>query len=381
MSINYIALLGDVADVQWGDTSVTKASYVNDGHPAYSASGPDGYLPYADFDRKGIVLSAIGARCGKTWFAEGKWSCIKNTIRLWSKTDALLDEYLYWATSSPAKWPKRGAAQPFITLSGARRIPIKIPPLPEQRRLIDVISRADSIVRTRREAEQKSKEIIPALFMDMFAGGSGEDQHVGRRREPDPIEQLGNVAEVVSGVAKGRKLVGKITREVPYLRVANVQAGGLDLSEMKYIPATVGEIDELAVRAGDVLLTEGGDFDKVGRGALLENDIGECIHQNHVFRVRVQSSKLVPEYFAAFLQTFAARKYFLKAAKKTSNLASINMTQLKNLPLPLPRLALQAEFQTQYRVCRSLVVQQSRATAVAESAFQSLLAGVFGEGH
>jgi type I restriction enzyme S subunit len=178
-------------------------------------------------------------------------------------------------------------------------------------------------------------------------------------------------------VAKGRKLAGKVTREVPYLRVANVQAGGLDLAEMKNISATEAEIKELSVAPGDVLLTEGGDFDKVGRGALLETAIGECIHQNHIFRVRVRRDNLTPEFFAAYLQTFAARQYFLKAAKKTSNLASINMTQLRSLPVPVPTLDEQAEFSDKFRQCRSLETQQSRATEQADRAFQSLLAGVF----
>ena len=84
-----VVRLGEIADVNWGDTSVTKSSYVDQGYPAYSATGADGFLPYADYDRQGIILSAIGARCGKIWFAEGKWSCIKNTIRYWSTDDRL----------------------------------------------------------------------------------------------------------------------------------------------------------------------------------------------------------------------------------------------------------------------------------------------------
>jgi type I restriction enzyme S subunit len=87
----------------------------------------------------------------------------------------------------------------------------------------------------------------------------------------------------------------------------------------------------------------------------------------------------MPEYFAAYLQTFPARQYFLKAAKKTSNLASINMTQLRNLPLPLPRLDTQREFQKRFRACRALEKQQSAATGIANVSFQSLLAGVFSE--
>lgn len=281
-----------------------------------------------------------------------------------------------------------GARMPRADMSFVMSLSIPLPALETQRRIVALLSHAENIVRMRREAEKRAKEIIPALFLEMFGnlrmnsnGGdaAGPREHGEGRREANPVVRLGDVAEVVSGVAKGRKLVGKVTREVPYLRVANVQAGGLDLAEMKYIPATADEIAELAVRSGDVLLTEGGDFDKVGRGALLEANIGECIHQNHVFRVRTHAARVVPEYFAAYLQTSAARQYFLKAAKKTSNLASINMTQLRNLPLPLPRLETQQDFQERFRACRALEKQQSDATGIADVSFQSLLAGVFSE--
>lgn len=119
--------LGDVADIQWGDTSVTKASYVAEGFTAYSASGADGKLDYYDFDRKGIVLSAIGANCGKTWFAVGKWSCIKNTIRFWSSSNRVSTEYLYFITADENFWTKRGAAQPFISQGDARNTFIVCP--------------------------------------------------------------------------------------------------------------------------------------------------------------------------------------------------------------------------------------------------------------
>ena len=72
--------IGDAFKVDWGDTSKTKSSYTSDGYPAYSASGPDGYMKTFDYASPGIVLSAIGANCGVTYFADGKWSAIKNTI-------------------------------------------------------------------------------------------------------------------------------------------------------------------------------------------------------------------------------------------------------------------------------------------------------------
>ena len=117
-----VRTLGSVADVNWGDTSVTKKSYVKDGYLAYSAKGPDGALPYYDYDRIGVVVSAIGANAGKTWLALGKWSCIKNTIRFWSTDSKLPTTYLFLATNDVHSWPRRGSAQPFISQGDARNI-------------------------------------------------------------------------------------------------------------------------------------------------------------------------------------------------------------------------------------------------------------------
>ncbi len=131
-----IRQLGDVANVQWGDTSTTKASYVDEGFDAYSASGLDGKLDHYDFDREGVVLSAIGARCGRTWYADGKWSCIKNTIRFWANSKSVSTEFLFFSTLDPNSWPRRGAAQPFISLGDARNVTVLCP----QRTLIDTFT-------------------------------------------------------------------------------------------------------------------------------------------------------------------------------------------------------------------------------------------------
>jgi type I restriction enzyme, S subunit len=114
--------LGDIADIQWGDTSTTKASYTPTGFVAYSASGPDGYLEYADYHHDGVVLSAIGAQCGKSWYAKESWSCIKNTIRFWGIDNTRASTpFLYYVTKDTSFWPRRGAAQPFISLGDARQ--------------------------------------------------------------------------------------------------------------------------------------------------------------------------------------------------------------------------------------------------------------------
>ena len=160
--------LGDVADVRWGDTSTTKKSYVDAGFTAYSATGPDGFLPYADYDRTAVVLSAIGADCGKTWLAQGRWSCIKNTIRFWSTDLGVDTEYLYWITQDSRIWPKRGSAQPFIAQTDARNLEIDVPPLPEQRRIAHILGTLDDKIELNRRVNETLEEMARAIFKDWF---------------------------------------------------------------------------------------------------------------------------------------------------------------------------------------------------------------------
>jgi len=147
--------------------------------------------------------------------------------------------------------------------------------------------------------------------------------------------RLGEIAEILGGVTKGRKLDGKKTIELPYLRVANVQDGYLDLSVVKEIEVLPEDLAKYRLVPGDILYTEGGDKDKLGRGTVWEGQIENCIHQNHVFRARVSNEFFNSKYVAYYSQTQTAKRYFFRQGKQTTNLASINMTVLSNLPLPL----------------------------------------------
>lgn len=148
---------------------------------------------------------------------------------------------------------------------------------------------------------------------------------------------LDDVATVQTGLALGKKdLTDAVER--PYLRVANVQDGYFDLREIKTVRVERSKIAKHSLRYGDVLLTEGGDFDKLGRGHIWRDEVAECLHQNHVFAVRPDDSVLLPEYLAAITSGPWGRAYFLGCSKQSTNLASINSTQVKEMPLPLPPL-------------------------------------------
>lgn len=232
--------------------------------------------------------------------------------------------------ASGTKMPRFGPRQFLET-------PIPLPPLPVQERIVQILQKADEIRWKREEALRLADAILPASFIGMF--GDPSNTHDKLQWPP-----LGQIADIRSGVTKGRKLGAKDTIEVPYLRVANVQDGFLDLSEIKTIEVLPEDVNKYHLEDGDILMTEGGDPDKLGRGAIWRGQVEACIHQNHVFRVRTNREKLAPEYLAALMRTQYAKQYFLSCAKRSSNLASINSTQVKAFPVPLPPTQLQEKF-------------------------------------
>jgi type I restriction enzyme S subunit len=157
-----------------------------------------------------------------------------------------------------------------------------------------------------------------------------------------PIVPLSAIGKVSYGLQKSpANRPGKHPR--PYLRVANVQRGVLDLGEIKYMEVPDEDMPKLRLLDGDVLLCEGNSSELVGRGAIWRNEILDCIHQNHVLRVRVDHSKLLPEFLLAVINSTHGQSYFRSKAKRTTNLASINSTEVAALPVPLPPLAKQQE--------------------------------------
>jgi type I restriction enzyme S subunit len=149
------------------------------------------------------------------------------------------------------------------------------------------------------------------------------------------IERLDKLAEVQTGIAKGAQKERPVV-SLPYLRVANVQDGHVDLTEIKVVDVPKRKVNRFLLRRGDLLMTEGGDFDKLGRGCIWEGQIDPCVHQNHVFAVRVTSPELQNEFLQQLTASPWGRRYFLSCSKQSTNLASVNTSQLKAFPVLLP---------------------------------------------
>jgi len=149
--------------------------------------------------------------------------------------------------------------------------------------------------------------------------------------------RLGATLDITGGVTLGRKIIGADLVDLPYLRVANVQRGYLILDSIKTVEIRQSELSRYQLLKDDLLVTEGGDWDKVGRTAIWNTEIKNCLHQNHIFRMRKITTELSSSWIEMYMNSIA-KTYFQAASKQTTNLASINMTQLKNCLLAVPTL-------------------------------------------
>ena len=185
-------------------------------------------------------------------------------------------------------------------------------------------------------------------------------------------ERLEYLAKIQTGIAKNQNHQGEVIA-LPYLRVANVQDGFLDLSEIKTINVLKDKADRYKLQLGDVLLTEGGDFDKLGRGAVWEGQIESCVHQNHVFAVRTDKTILFPAFLSAQTSSPYGKRYFLSCSKQSTNLASINSSQLKAFPVLFPPLPEQKAIADLLTTWDEAIEKTERLIQAKEKRFKWLL--------
>lgn len=245
-----------------------------------------------------------------------------------------------------------GSLSPTINWTALKHETFDLPPLNQQAQLADVLWAVDETCTRYTIAVAATETSINAMLANILGDGTTTGGF--------PVHPLKDVAFLQTGVAKGKRYSPSVqTVELPYLRVANVQDGRLDLTEIKTIKVREGEEDRYKLRVGDVVICEGGDFDKVGRGTIWRGELPTCLHQNHVFCLRTDRSALLPDFLALQLASPYGKRYFLGCAKKTSNLASINSSQVKAFPLQLP------DIDTQAAIVNSIGELHTRAGAFA----------------
>ena len=290
--------------------------------------------------------------------------------------EVIYDKYfeLLWDNSMLSYLASQARNACLVHLPSAKTIGeiiINLPELSVQREMADKAFLIVNIIQQRNKELSMLDDLIKARFVEMFG-----DMYLNSKGWSEA--KLESMADVVSGITKGRKTKSEDLTEVPYMAVSNVKDGYIDWTTVKTIEATQQEIEQYRLLADDVLMTEGGDPDKVGRGAIIKEPLENCIHQNHIFRVRLDESVVLPEFFAEYLQHQRSKRYFLGCAKQTTGIASINMTQLRALPVLIPPLSKQEEFVLFKSQVDKSKVEVQKALDETQKLFDSLMQQYFG---
>lgn len=231
---------------------------------------------------------------------------------------------------------------------------VSLPSLPEQKRIANYLDASCEAIDRAVETKQKQLDTLEHLRKSIITPAVLKGIRGSRAMKPtnnDWLEEvpkdwklvsLKRVSTTQTGVTLGKTFEGEVV-ERPYLRAANVQDGYLDLKKITSIELPPESVGRYELQGGDVLMTEGGDLDKLGRGFLWNNEIEGCLHQNHVFAIRTTRHLLLPEFLTYLTTSRFGRDYFEATGKRTTNLASTNSTKVGQLPVPLPCVDEQAE--------------------------------------
>jgi type I restriction enzyme S subunit len=268
------------------------------------------------------------------------------------QTDAFFDHAL--GTSA-------GSLSPRTSWKALQDFEFPLPPIEEQKRIAEVLWAADEAVETKRRALDKAEQSLNVLAAHLLLEGMDDDRlkktSLDGSRLPWDMVKLGDVSEVVYGMTLNAKRAG-LPLDKPYLRVANVQRDLLDLDDVKNIGCTEKEVSQYALQRDDILVVEGhADVNEIGRAAMWNCEIEECLHQNHLLRVRC-GERLLPTFLLAWINSPRGRSYFRRMAQSTSGLNTVNSTMLKELLVPIPDIS------TQQAIVDILVQHKSAISAL-----------------
>ena len=330
--------VGEITKIKTGKLDAN-ASSADGKYPFFTCSKEPLKIDTYSYDCECVLVAGNGDLNVK--YYNGKFDAYQRTYIIEDDSNGLLYmPYLYYYLEGYIEVLRKqsiGGVIKYIKLGNLTEAFIELPSIEEQKYIVKLMNISFELISLRKNIIDKIDELIKARFVEMFG-----DMYLNSKGWSEI--KLESMADVSSGITKGRKTKGEDLTEVPYMAVSNVKDGYIDWTTIKTIRVTQNEIEKYRLLPNDVLITEGGDPDKVGRGAIIKDPLENCIHQNHIFRVRLNESVMLPVFFSEYLQHQRSKSYFLGCAKQTTGIASINMKQLRALPVQVPPLSEQEKF-------------------------------------
>lgn len=363
MTSNPNVTLADISRIiQGGRLKYSGNDFVLSGYPAYGAGGVNGYLPVSEFDGPGVVLSSIGARCGKCFYADGKWTSLANTQIILPHPDHVDARFLWYQLNDEERWPRSGTAQPFIKPSDVKAHRVFLPSLQEQRRIAAILDEADALRAKRRVALAHLDEMAQAIFVEMFGDALSNSKGWPQQRCANLCKRI--TVGVVVRPASYYQNTG-----IPAIRGTNIKVDGIDMTEAVYFSSHDNEntLSKSRVWKGDIVIVRTG---RPGLAAI----VPECLNGANAIDIIIATpdmEKVRSRFLCELLNSDAGRAITL-AESKGQIQQHFNVGSFSDAQIMVPPLDLQIAFEE--RMAELMRVRQSFATSAAnqESLFASL---------
>jgi restriction endonuclease S subunit len=322
-----LASLGDVVSKARTDQQLIKGKLspkpFDGAVPAYSASGQDVWCSEAGNIGPGIVLSAVGARCGKAFLADGEWTAIANT-HAFSPNPGMSARFVWYLVNNEDFWVKGGTAQPFVKIKASLQRTVVVPPTAEQERIVAVIeeqfSRLDAGVALLQRAKQRLAQLSRLVLWSAFPANWPTRPLV---ELTDPLRPI------CYGILKP-KTVGSLV--IPYVEVRSIQNGRIEVDRLHRTTQELhDEFRRSELCAGDVVLAVRGSFD---RAAVVPPELTGGNVSRDVARI-APKSMLDSTFLAHYLGGPHAAAFFARAARGVG-VRGVNIGDLRKMPVPIP---------------------------------------------
>ena len=326
------------------------------------------------FDQNHVLYSKLRPYLNKVVVPNERGIATTELIPLKPHPHLVCREFLAYYLRSPvflayASQYVTGAKMPRVILDRFWAHEIALPNLSEQRRIVEILDRADLLRCLRAEADAKANRILPTIFIKMF--GDPATNPMKWRTAP-----LGNaIIETQYGTSRRANTNGK---GVFLLRMNNISSSGeIDLTDGKFVDLKPTECERQLLRTGDIIFNRTNSVALVGKTGLWKESELSAVAASYLIRIRVNPDQLVPSYAWALMNTANMKKVLAKTARRAVGMANINAAELRRLPWIFPPLQLQKEFDTVADAIRRLNETRNRSLNATRQMFNNVLNRAF----
>ena len=351
--------------VAGGKSGLSGKHFVEEGFPAYGAGGLNGMLATWEYENDAVVLSSIGARCGKCFLPAGKWTSLANTQLIFPDPEIVDRRFLWHLLNDEARWHRSGSAQPYIRPSDVKSHRVALPPLPEQRRIASILDKAENRAATVRTAQSQLADLELAVY-ESFAEAAAESV------------RLADVAIFVRGVTfKPESVIDPLEEgALRFMRTTNVK-DQLDTTDVKAISSATKVRDDQILRDGDILVSTANSWNLVGRASYISGLPWPSTFGGFVSVLRINDAQLAPRFVHSWFTSPRVQSTLRSFGQQTTNISNLNIARALELRVPVLKADDRERFESATAAIDSLRVTLRQQSSLTDELISTLRTRAF----